>query len=155
MTKWLPGNTAVKTTLQDSWKAQIKYNNRNVWDTTVFGIVIITLVLAKVLVLMLSIGTPRCLRHFEVCSTVFVTILLFSVLCVSNRHHAMVCITLLKWVSIFFTLDLSDVANVMDYSTRKEVVPECGWSKPCPFQEYTGCPDSCFSSNHAHRMQLS
>lgn len=32
MTKWLPGNTAVKNTLQGSWRAQVEGNNRNVWD---------------------------------------------------------------------------------------------------------------------------
>lgn len=32
VTKWLPGNTAVKNTLQGSWRAQVEGNNRNVWD---------------------------------------------------------------------------------------------------------------------------
>lgn len=43
----------------------------------------------------------------------------------------------------------------MANSSRKEVAPERGWSKPCPFQEYPGRPDSRCSSNHAHRMLLS
>lgn len=33
VTEWLPGNTAVKNTLQGSWRAQVEGNNRNVWDT--------------------------------------------------------------------------------------------------------------------------
>lgn len=43
----------------------------------------------------------------------------------------------------------------MGNSSRREAVPEHGWSKPCPFQEYPGWPDSRCSSNHAHRMLLS
>lgn len=34
VTKWLPGNTAVKNTLQGSWRAQVRWNNRSVWDTS-------------------------------------------------------------------------------------------------------------------------
>lgn len=81
----------------------------------------------------------------------------FSVFCVSNRHHnGLYHSTKLAHFVLHLTFQIWLMEWAMIVGTgRKEVVAECGWSKPRPFHEYLGWPGLRGSWSHAHRVQLS